>query len=107
MIRGDVWFSFVWNSCAKTWPDDYYQPYRFRIDPVPGIHKSCQKYKYIRNRLHTHNERCAWFAGEGLGRSKRSPHLLPTDYEDFARSNINKSWKNRKIRKQWGRPARD
>jgi hypothetical protein len=100
MVRGDYSFSFVWSCAAKVWPDDFYVAYRFRIDPVPGIHKSCMGYKYIRRCLHTRNEKRAWYAAEGLGRKKRGPRHLPTDWDDFGR-NLSKTWKNKKVKRQW------
>ena len=99
MLRGELCFSFCYGFFIRHFAD-HYIGYRFRVDPVPGVHKSCMKYKYFQH-PGTYAERRDWYAAEGLGRRKRSPRLLPTNWDDYGRSNINRTWKNNKFKRQW------
>lgn len=97
MIRGDLAFCFVWIGGNSYY--DNFLPYRFRIDPVPGIH--CWHFRHFYKRPRSMNEKRAWYNSEGFGRARRSPRLLPDAWDDYPRGKQGKSWKNRKIKKQW------
>lgn len=77
--------------------------FRYRIDPVPGIHSFRGWFKCWYKRPKTMNEKRAWFNSEGYGRNRRSPRNLPDPWDDYHRSDVRtrKSWKNKKIKKQW------
>ena len=74
--------------------------YRFRQDPVPGIHSRCRYSKYLRHVRTTAELRAnADTEYEKYVRPKRKH--LPTLYDDIPRGN-QKSWKKQsKKRKQW------
>lgn len=78
----------------------YKMNFRYRIDPVPYIHKK-RFGNFLRNpktfQETRENDKKEY---EKYVRGKRK--RLPTVYDEFWRSNgRNKSWKNQKIKKQW------
>jgi hypothetical protein len=77
--------------------------FRFRIDPVPFIHKTGTRYFGTYYRVpKIMNEKRQW--DNEYGRRKRSPRCLPDAWDDYQRSDIRtrKSWKKcRKVKKQW------
>ena len=82
-------------------------PYRFRMDPVPYIHKYGNGHYY--RRVKTTNERKNWYASIDQGvfpRRRRGPRLLPDTWNDIPVSSYvcySRSWKKVKKRKQWMR----
>lgn len=85
--------------------------YRFRIDPVPFVVSANSKYRryfycWCKKPKST-QERKLSFAYEGYVRGKRKSPNLPNAYDDYGRSDVRtrKSWKNRKIEKQWMKNA--
>lgn len=97
-IKGEIYFEFAYNRWAQNY-EDHFVAYRFRTDPVPGVHKNSNGYYFKRPR-HANEER-QWYAAEGLGRAKRNALHLPDSYDDYPRGKTGKSWKNRKIQHQW------
>ena len=99
MEYGDKLISGVWHTRFS----GKFIYFRFRIDPVPGIH--CRRgwfgcwYKKPKSR----NEKRQWYASEGYGRLARSPFNLPDAWDDYQRGDVDtrKSWKNKKIKRQW------
>jgi len=77
--------------------------FRFRVDPVPTICKRDYRFRYWYKIPKSTQEKRLWFASEGYGRLKRSPFNLPDAWDDYQRGDVDtrKSWKNRKIKKQW------
>jgi hypothetical protein len=77
--------------------------YRFRIDPVPFIWKSYRGFRNWYKRPKSTQERRLAYAYEGYVRGKRKECNLPNSWDDYQRSDVRtrKSWKNKKIRKQW------
>lgn len=69
---------------------------KFRVDPVPhiGSNRFAQNFR----RPKSTNEKRQW--DPEYGRLKRSPSLLPDEYDDKYRSG-SKSWKSKKKQKQW------
>ncbi len=99
MEYGESLFARVWHNRFS----GKFLFFRFRIDPIPGVsnHRGWfgNWYKTPRNI----NEKRQWFASEGYGRLKRSPLNLPDPRDDYQRSDLKtrRSWKSRKIKKQW------
>jgi hypothetical protein len=77
--------------------------FRFRIDPVPFIFNFKGNFKNWYKRPKSTQERRLSFAYEGYVRGKRKSCNLPNAWDDYQRSDnrTRKSWKNKKIRKQW------
>jgi len=78
-------------------------PYRYRVDPVPHIHKYGNGHYY--RLVATTNERKQWYNAIEQGvtpRRRRSPRLLPNAWDDRVISTQgNRSWKRQKKQKQW------
>ena len=89
-----------WGRSGTTYPKHCY---RFRIDPVPfntsffgwfgnwyKVPKSTQEKRWF-------------FAYPEYVRDKRRPRMLPNAWDDWKRGDVRtrKSWKNKKIKKQW------
>lgn len=78
--------------------------YRFRIDPVPFIHRFNGWFGNWYKRPKSTQERKMSYAYKKYVRGKRSASNLPNSWDDIKRSDCRtrKSWKNRfKCRKQW------
>jgi len=78
-------------------------PYRYRMDPVPHVHKYGNGHYH--RRMRTTNERRQWESSIEQGvipRRRRSPRMLPNTWDDFFISaQGNHSWKRQKKSKQW------
>lgn len=75
----------------------------YRIDPVPYVRKIKHTFSdYYKNPKHVQERRWYYDSPEYV-RGKRSPKNLPNPWDDYARSDLRtrKSWKNKKVRKQW------
>lgn len=99
MEYGAKLFTRVWHSAFS----GKFLHFRFRIDPVPGVHDYHGWFGNWFKTPKSTNEKRQWFASEGYGRWKRSPFNLPDPVDDYQRSDIRtrKSWKNKKIKRQW------
>lgn len=100
MKHGEVLVKYRWNYIRT----GKIVTFRFRIDPVPGIHKNSWHFGQFYKKPRYRNERKQWYASEGYGRNKRNPYYLPNDWNDRVRSDVynNRSWKkSRKVKKQW------
>jgi hypothetical protein len=91
---------------ARAWHTGFsgkYYYFRFRVDPVPTISKRDYRFRYWYKVPKSIQEKRLWFASGGYGRSKRSPFNLPDDRDDYQRGDVDtrRSWKSRKIKKQW------
>lgn len=78
--------------------------YRFRVDPVPFCHGySNWHFGCHYKRPKSTQERRLTFAYPEFVRKKRSFRMLPNAWDDYPRSDRfnKKSWKKKKIRKQW------
>jgi len=98
-IRGDL----IVRKFA--WPR-YLQKivFRFRIDPVPGVRKlGGYKFRHWYKMSNALPDRRAYYEYPEYIRNKRSPKALPRAWDDYQRSDVRtrKSWKNKKIKKQW------
>ena len=113
MKYGDIveiprWYR--WKS--KNWLYGYRKinfNYRFRVDPVPFIHKRPRRMFgcYYKTPRHI-NEKKQFYAcdDKSLVRGKRTPINLPQPYDDVPRGDSfnKKSWKKSfKVRKQWAK----
>lgn len=102
MKHGDIVYRYSWSL---GWSTLVAHPFRYRFDPVPGIHKTLGTwfgcyYKIPR----VMNEKRQWFASEGYGRWKRNPLNLPNPYDDWPRADrrYDKSWKkSKKVTRQY------
>lgn len=97
MKYGEKLFARVWHT---RFSGKYYY-FRYRVDPVP-ISKRDYRFRHWYKFPKTTQEKRLWFASE-YGRLKRSWNNIPDAWEDYQRSDVRtrKSWKNRKIKKQW------
>jgi hypothetical protein len=78
----------------------------YRRTPVPGSGGWSRRYSVLR-RMRTTQERRESLAYPEYTRGKRNNANLPEHWDDYARSNhSNKSWKAKKVRKQWMRHAK-
>ena len=77
--------------------------FRFRIDPVPFFWKGTYRFRCWYKFPEVMQEKRASFAYPELVRGKRKAHALPDAWDDWQRADVRtrKSWKNKKIRKQW------
>jgi hypothetical protein len=99
MNYGEKLFARVWHTRFS----GKFIFYRFRFDPVPAMgYKRGNFYCWCKRPKST-NEKRQWFASEGYGRLKRSPFNLPDPWDDYQRGDVRtrKSWKNRKVKKQY------
>jgi hypothetical protein len=99
MEYGEELFAGTWHS---RFSGKYYY-FRFRVDPVPTIGRQGYRFRHWYKFPKSYQEKRLWFASEGYGRLKRSPLNLPCAYDDYQRGDVStrRSWKNRKIKKQW------
>ena len=102
MKHGSVVYTYDWR---KGYSKRVAIAFRYRFDPVPGVHKSGRSYfKLWYKTPRTINEKRQWFNSEGYGRAKRSPLNLPDPYNDHHRADryYDTSWKKtRKVYRQW------
>jgi hypothetical protein len=93
------------NSYSLRYKGFYDVPFRYRVDPVPDVHKSKRGYfgDYYKNFRVYKRERSLYYDHKEFVRVKRSPHCLPDPWDDIQRGDIGtrKSWKNKKVRKQY------
>ncbi len=90
---------------GRTWYDGINIFFCYRIDPVPftGGHSNGTSYKHPKT---TAEKRQSFVDGDYV-RAKRTAMNLPDAYDDRCRSDLTgayrspKSWKNKKVRKQW------
>lgn len=90
-----IWY--YWTSRWKKKPT-----FDFRKSPVPytGLHGFSFWYKRPSMRK---RERSLWYEHKAFVRPARQPNHMPDPWNDEERADIRsrKSWKNKKIRKQW------
>lgn len=78
----------------------------FRNGPVP-FSGSRYKYRNVLRYPKTKQELVENTCNEKFSRKKRGKRYLPTSWNDLVRSNCcTKSWKNKKVRKQWQKNER-
>jgi hypothetical protein len=81
--------------------------FHYRFDPVPGTGKSfpwkCGFKSWYKHRNPCRQEKSFCFEHRDYIRSKRSFMNLPNPWDDFNRGDVRtrRSWKNKKIEKQW------
>ena len=73
--------------------------YRYRYDPVPGIHNN-NSYNYYRKPRTTQEKRKSFEYPE-LIRPNRRATLLPDSWADIYIDRPKRSWKRTKKEKQW------
>jgi hypothetical protein len=102
MKNGDVVYTYDWR---KGYAKRVAVPFRYRFDPVPGIHKTERSFFSLYYKTPRHiNEKKQWFCNEGFGRARRSPENLQNPWNDWPRADcyLDKSWKkSRKVLRQW------
>lgn len=81
--------------------------FRYRIDPVPFIKSYKGNFKNWYKIPKTTQERRWSFAYGKYVRVKRNARNLPNAWDDYSRSDCDtrRSWKNKKIKKQWMKNA--
>ena len=86
------------------WPAPYrHIPFRYRVDPVPGVNNRWRFANWYKNFRVYKRERSLYNEHKEFVRNKRSPYNLPDPWDDKQRGDVRtrKSWKNKKIRKQY------
>ena len=75
--------------------------FRFRFDPVP--YTACTNYGHYYKRPRTTQERRLSFKDKEYVRPRRNYRTLVNSWDDYVRSDlkIKRSWKKKKVRKQW------
>ncbi len=99
MKYGEVFYARAWLLSKK------FVVARFRIDPVPFVHKENGNHFRCWYKLpKTTQERRQFYGNEEYVRGRRKPLSLPNAYDDYRRSDSydRRSWKkNHKCLKQW------
>lgn len=97
---GDVLYVHTWG---RRWNPSTYHPFCYRQDPVPGIYKYTRNFGNWYKTPRVGQEKRLSYAYPEYVRGKRRKPNLPDPWDDYQRSDIRtrKSWKNKKIRKQW------
>ena len=93
-------FSYYWRR--RTGSPDH--GFGYRIDPVPGIGHSYWRFNcYYKHPRIRKAGRAKYYEEKMFERSGRSPKNLYDPWDDIPRGDIRnrKSWKNKRIRKQW------
>ncbi len=82
--------------------------YGFRCEPVPFIWKNRYRFREWYKRPEVMQEKRLSFAYPDLVRGKRKAHALPNAWDDWNRGDVGtrKSWKNKRIKKQWMKSKR-
>lgn len=81
--------------------------FHYRFDPVPGTGKNYHwrgSFKaWYKHRNSCRQEKSVYFEHKEYVRKKRSFLNLPNPWDDYSRGDerTRKSWKNKKIEKQW------
>jgi hypothetical protein len=104
-----IWDEPVWGRTrsyhyAEEWSVALYGPvFRFRYDPVPGIHHWKNSIRPYYRHMRTMQEIRWYYAHKDIVRirGKRTPKQLPNDWDDFWHARREKGWKRTKKRKQW------
>lgn len=93
------------NSYSLRYKGFYDVPFRYRFDPVPDVHKDKRRHfgDYYKNFRIYKRERSLYNDHKEFVRRKRSPRSLPDPWDDYQRGDIKtrRSWKNKKVRKQY------
>lgn len=100
---GEVLYVAAWHRSGGRY-GKVFQPFHFRIDPVPYTRKRHWTFRSHYKTPKTTNEKRQWYASEGYGRGKRSPRYLADSWDDYPRADryYDSCWKkNRKVRRQW------
>lgn len=86
-----------WNRSVK----NYF--FKFRIDPIPNISHRYRFYGYYKNPSMRKRERALYQQDKEYIRPKRRNCYLQDPWDDILRGDYNnrKSWKNKKIKRQW------
>jgi hypothetical protein len=99
--RGDrlVRKGILWD-CKGNHPE---HTYRFRIDPVPFFFKGTYRFRNWYKFPKTTQEKKWSYAHKEYARGRRTGLNLPNAWDDYQRGDVRtrKSWKNKKIKKQW------
>jgi len=95
-----LYYHDYWWLKIKRYPQ---KSFRFRIDPVPCIGNYKGWFGQYYKRPKTTQERKLFYAYPDYVRGKRSSCNLPNAWDDYLRGDVKtrKSWKNRKIKKQY------
>lgn len=78
--------------------------YKFRIGPVPRTGKNTWRfYNWYKNPAVRKRERSLYWDYKKFVRPKRSPNYMVDPWDDLQRGDTGtrKSWKNKKIKRQW------
>jgi len=76
--------------------------FKYRFDPVPGIHHFKNAIRYYYRRIKTTQERRWALAHKEYVRGKRRFTSLPNSWDDLRNSKEHiKNWKRTKKRRQW------
>ena len=100
---GDVIERYRWRSYFSRW-GKWRLTFRFRIDPVPFTGIGKYRFAWWYKRPHYMNEKRQYYNYDPqLVRGKRHPKYLPNAWDNYQRGDVKtrKSWKSKKIRKQW------
>jgi hypothetical protein len=99
MKYGDT-IEAIWWYAGWHWRTKKPRIYRYRIDPVPFVHKKRGKFRNWYKTPRVMNEKRQW--DREYTRLKRNPKNLPDPYDDYPRSDIyDRSWKKHKKKRQW------
>lgn len=76
--------------------------FKYRFDPVPGIHHFKNSIQRYHRRIKTTQERRWALAHKKYIRNKRSYTAIPNAWDDIKNKSLHiKNWKRTKKRKQW------
>jgi hypothetical protein len=99
-------FEYGEELCKKCyWPRPMRKiGYRFRMDPVPFIGRGHGGfYAWYKSPKMRKRELSLYEEHRKFVRARRKPKYMPDPWDDCPRGDVDsrRSWKNRKIRKQW------
>lgn len=92
------------NSYSLRFKGFYDVPFRYRFDPVPDVHKCSSSFGSWYKNFRVYKRERSLYHEDGIySRGKRSPSNLPDPWDDKQRGDVRtrRSWKNKKIRKQY------
>lgn len=99
-----LYTDYYYNRAVSSWIAN--SSFRFRKDPVPYKGKKLWRFHcWYKTGAMRKRERSLYYEHKEYVRNARAPWNLPDPWDDIIRSHCRelRSWKNKKIKRQWAK----